>query len=674
MDTLSQKLPNNPALWDKVILNALAMKVPKVAGSIMAIDVKESDYQGGNMTGLIVAANGALLVPLVVRNFRLKPFDVALYENKVVALTERTADSVLFSPEITNKKLVNYQDIQTYKDISQILSPPNTGYGSVNGMYATNKIASAKISLLEAIKISNDETKVKFASELLRSKDVLAAVAGLLPYKEILTELENVGKQKSASVKQGQAVYIKSFGKSYEVNGVMNGVIKSAEEISDLLDEAQKSELLLTGETLVGPSEDSDVEITILTNKGVAPLNKCTTASAVCADGSTMNGIFIPNITTFDGESTDKGMFLTMNKEWIYQENIIGNEIAGSCCELGTHTEPTYLSQHVNNITKMEGYPRIGDYGVFLNDFKRCATEPFKVVSVYNVAGTTLMSIATSSGQRLVVEYKKEYSAECPLRIVSGRLVSKYFPTDRVYAISNPYKYISLKGKKDGVRTPEEAVRKSVDISSPDKLVISIKQALDGGYVIKKSDYHADRGEQHLSKYVDCSKLGCQYELIRHGLGLKQAAMLMRMSPISFVLNKSATELATRHNGAELEAIPQVAPRRLLSNGTEQGSTQMTDNGYAQTANDLQDPDMLNILLTIGMSKMDDRVRSYVLSNIDDIQETIDKLGRLLLIVRTSEEEGVSEDVLSDVIQKLDKTIWELNDYFRQNQNVSEEG
>lgn len=670
MDTLSQKLPNNPVLWDKVILNALAMKVPKVAGSIMAIDIKESDYQGGNLTGLIVTANGALLVPLVVRNFRLKPFDVALYENKVVALTERTADSILFSPEITNKKLVNYQDIQSYKDISQILSPPNTGYGNVNGMYATNKIASAKISLLEAIKISNDETKVKFASELLQNKEVLAAVAGLLPYKAILAELENVGTQKSASVKQGQAVYVKSVGNAYEVNGA----VKIADEISDLLDEAQKSELLLTGETLIGPSEDSDVEITILTSKGVAPLNKCTTASAVCADGSTMNGIFIPNIITFDGESTDKGLFLTMNKEWIYQENIIGNEIAGSCCESGTHPESTYLSQRVNDITEIEDDPRIGDYGVFLNDLKRCATEPFKVVSVYNVAGTTLMSIATSSGQRLVVEYKKEYSAECPLRIVSGRLVSKYFQTDRVYAISNPYKYISLKDKKDGVRTLEEAVRKSVDISSPEKIIVSIKKALDGGYVIKKSDYHADRGEQHLSKYVDYSKLGCQYELIRHGLGLKQAAMLMRMSPISFVLNKSATELATRHYGAELEAIPQVAPRRLLSNSTEQGSTQMTNNSYAQTANDLQDPDMLNILLTIGMSKMDDSVRSYVLSNIDDIQETIDKLGRLLLIVRTSEEEGVSEDVLSDVIQKLDKTIWELNDYFRQNQNVSEEG
>lgn len=670
MDTLSQKLPNNPVLWDKVILNALAMKVPKVAGSIMAIDVKESDYQGGNLTGLIVTANGALLVPLVVRNFRLKPFDVALYENKVVALTERTADSILFSPEITNKKLVNYQDIQSYKDISQILSPPNTGYGNVNGMYATNKIASAKISLLEAIKISNDETKVKFASELLQNKEVLAAVAGLLPYKAILAELENVGTQKSASVKQGQAVYVKSVGNAYEVNGA----VKIADEISDLLNEAQKSELLLTGETLIGPSEDSDVEITILTSKGVAPLNKCRTASAVCADGSTMNGIFIPNIITFDGESTDKGLFLTMNKEWIYQENIIGNEIAGSCCESGTHPESTYLSQRVNDITEIEDDPRIGDYGVFLNDLKRCATEPFKVVSVYNVAGTTLMSIATSSGQRLVVEYKKEYSAECPLRIVSGRLVSKYFQTDRVYAISNPYKYISLKDKKDGVRTLEEAVRKSVDISSPEKIIVSIKKALDGGYVIKKSDYHADRGEQHLSKYVDYSKLGCQYELIRHGLGLKQAAMLMRMSPISFVLNKSATELATRHYGAELEAIPQVAPRRLLSNSTEQGSTQMTNNSYAQTANDLQDPDMLNILLTIGMSKMDDSVRSYVLSNIDDIQETIDKLGRLLLIVRTSEEEGVSEDVLSDVIQKLDKTIWELNDYFRQNQNVSEEG
>lgn len=660
MDTLSQKLPNDPMLWDKAILDALTLKVPKVAASIMAIDIKEADYQGGNLTAVIVAANGELLIPVVVRNFRLKPFDVALYGDRVVALTERTTSDILFSPEIASKKLYNYQDIQTYKDISQLLSPPNTGYGygNISGAYATNKTASARISLIEAIGLSSDETKIKFASELLKNMDALKTVASLLPYKTILAKLEDVGTQKSASEKRSPTLYIKSTGSAYTVNGV----VKSADEIQGLLSDDEVSELLLRKEILVGPEEGSEADITILATSGVVPLKNFTVANAVCANGDVVHGVFVPNVTTFDGESTYRGLFISGNKEWIYQENVIGNKIGGHDAAL-----------HIESMSEVEDDIKIGDYGVFVNTLNKYATEPFKVISVYSLSGTTLMSIATNSGQRLVVEYKKEYSTECPLRIVSGGLVSKYFPSDRVYAISNPYRYISLGAKKNGVRTPREAVVKSTGVCSPEKVIISIKKALDGGYVIKKSDYHADRDGQQQSKHSGFSKLACQYELTTYGLGLKQAKVAVGMAPVAFALSKAAIELPTRHYGAQLEQILPPSPRRLMTNGTEQGTSAIMDNSYIQAANRLQDPDMLNLLLTIGMSKIDDRVRSYVLSNLEDIQGAIDKLGRLLLIMRTSEEEGISEDVVSDVIQKLDRTVWELNDYFRQNQGASED-
>jgi len=72
---------------------------------------------------------------------------------------------------------------------------------------------------------------------------------------------------------------------------------------------------------------------------------------------------------------------------------------------------------------------------------------------------------------------------------------------------------------------------------------------------------------------------------------------------------------------------------------------------------------MLNLLLTIGMGEVDDKVRQYVISNIRDIHDLVDKLGRLLLIVRTSEDTGISENALSDLVQKLDRTAWELTDF-----------
>lgn len=671
MENLGVKLPNDPSFWDEIILNELGKKSPALASTVVATDIKESDYANGNLTGLIVAANGRVLIPLVVRGFRVKPLDVIIYGDKIMALTERTVSSALFSPLVSNGKLVNPQDLQTGTDISRLVNPPDsassgfvTPYNYSNKVASVGQTSSTKISVLEALKVASDSTKDKFATELVGNRVLLDKVATLLPFKDILSEIRNKrlrseaysAKQAGLNSKQSDIFYIRDIGGAYTVNGIA----KKAEELEGLPEDV-KSALLLTGEALVAP-EDLKAEITIFTRKGLRALKSTTLADVVCREGDSLRGVFLSNVISFDHKPTHKGLFLSKDRQWIYQEHLTGGVVEVTQI---SDNAMSYIDQYLQDeLGNIEDIPKIGEYGTLI--LGRKAVEPFRVISLYNVSGSFVMSVASSSGQRLVVEYRKEnvdtLPNQQPLMVASGNLVSKYFPTDRVYIVNHPYRYVSLKAQRNGARTPEEAL-----VIPSDKergCIVTIKKA-SGGYVVSRDD----KFEKQRTSDLLPSKLACQYELAQYGIGKKQAEVLINISPVSFVLKKSASiELPMRHSGAKLPEIPPQSYPRLLTNNTEQG--QFIDQGTTNTAAMLDDPETLNLLLTIGMGEIDDKVRQYAISNIGDIHDLIDRLGRLLLIIRTSKDTGISESAISDLVQKLDRSAWELTDFSGRKQTV----
>lgn len=666
MEDLGIKLPNDPSMWDGIILSELGKKSPSLASTVGAVDIKESDYTNGNLTGLIVAANGRVLIPLVVRGFRIKPLDVIIYGDKIMALTDRTVDSTLFSPSVSDGKLVNPQDLQTGTDISRLLSPPDsTSGGFTTPPGYSNKIASSKISILDALKVASDSTRSKFAAKLTSDSLLLEKVAMLLPLNDILGEISRPSRrggggpaEKTASCERHDALYIRNIGGVY----MANGVEKKAEELVGLPEDA-KASLLLAGEALVAP-EDSKAEVTILTKKGLIPLKNTAIANVICKEGDSLSGVFLSNVISFDHNPTHKGLFLSGNKQWIYQEQLVG-------VMLNSADEGSSIGECLDKLQEMKDTPKIGEYGTFILDRK--AIEPFRVISLYSVAGSTIMSVASLSGQRLVVEYRDEcgeaFTDQKPLMVASGKLVSKYFPTDRLYIVSMPYQYVSLKAQRHGARMPEEALTPTLDVK--DGCIMSIKKA-SGGYVVSEErQYEARRISDLLP-----SKLACQYELAQYGIGSKQAGVLVDMSPVSFVVKKSADELPNRHSGAELpETVPQSPPPLLTNNTNTSGGqgSQLIDQGSLNTASMLNDPETLNLLLTVGMGEIDDKVRQYVASNVGDIHGLIDKLGRLLLIIRTSKDTGISESAIGDLVQKLDRSAWELNDFSGRKQPAEEQ-
>lgn len=129
--------------------------------------------------------------------------------------------------------------------------------------------------------------------------------------------------------------------------------------------------------------------------------------------------------------------------------------------------------------------------------------------------------------------------------------------------------------------------------------------------------------------------------------------------------------LADRHRGALQEDYTDMMHGRggPLRTNVGSGGGEL-DSNLLSTGAKLNDSDLLDSLLTIGISEVDDRVLAYISSNTDDIQGVIDKLGRMLLITTTTKTE-LPEDTLRELIQKLDNLIWKIRDYTNQHNLVA---
>lgn len=637
MDTLGQKLPTNPAYWEQIVLDQLTQQSPELANTMITAEIKEADYPKGNATGYIVAAKGNAIIPLVIREFRLKPFSVVLNKDTVKALTRRTVGEILFSPEFMSDKTVDPRQLQVYNDVSRLLSPPETATSGYGEARQVNKSAG----VLAALRVASNKTKVKVASALEKDEELLSACARLLPFESIMGELQKVSAVTKQASDESKHIYIKRYnGSGYSVNGV----IKAASDLPEL-EEHEKSALLLRGEVLV-PGANTDAAITVLGNNMKVLKDKCA-ANVACADGSVLKGVYIPRVMSFHGGITGQGLFLSPESLWCYQENIAGMPLGDDI--------PISLTKDCP--------PRMGDYGVFIHKVKLHALEPFMVTAIYHVGGSMIMAINTMSGKRAAVEYSKDSDWDGELASISGAEVSKYFPVSKLYKVGSIYKYVALGQRKTAARSPEEATGRDVDHGC----VLSIKLSVDRGFILGMNNKNSQ----------PMTKLACQAVLLDCGLSIKQAEMLTRRAPVSFVFKpcKSAETLANRHPGALQEDYTDIdygqgGPLRTNDDGGTDSGGELDSNLLSAGAQ-LNDPDILDSLLTIGMTEVDNEVLAYVASSTGNIEELIDKLGRMLLVASTTETD-LPEDMLRDLIYKLDKLIWKIRDYTNKHELVGQ--
>lgn len=644
---IGSMMPSDPATWDQFIINNLAERSPEFASNISTMEIKEADYESGNITGIIIVAGGKVVVPVVVRNFRLKPIDVFIANGKIKSISKRTSTMSLFVTD-PYQGLVDRRNITTNNSIEGIMNPPDSALGqqAIQGYTGYNKTASKKLRFSDLLKIASRDTKIKFASIITDDPSLVEILESILPFNQFIAELGVVDKE--ASEKTQPALFIKKSGNHYTVNGEK----KSAGDISEVVSDIDKAVLMTEGEVLVIQNDNPQADVTVVGGGDIKAFNSPAIVHAISKEGDVIPGAFLSSTITFDGDSLLAGLFVGDDLSWICQDVIVGNYISG---------DP--LNEGVGEFfdTRSHNVPSMGDYGVFINGVT--AIEPFKVVSSYATSGGYVLSVSTVvSGQRLIIEYHKDDGMVHPsIKVVSGGTISKYFPTDRVYVI-NGYKYIALKNKVNGAKDARNA---SFSVSSKSAScgsdLLSIVRMADGQYRVKGAVVN---GDTSYNKVVP-TKLACQYALIQNGLSAKQAEVFVGMEPVTLAIKQAVINLKTRADGASMEELPQSSPQQPMDNSL----TGIVNSQSLKPVVDTEDPDLLNNVLTIGMSKVDDNIREYVISNIDIVSDSIDRLGKLLLMIRTSDDINISEEILGDIVRKLDRVYWELSDYQSINNN-----
>lgn len=656
IDTKGLTLPTNPGPWQRIIIEQLTDASPELGRSAMAIEVIDIDQTKGNLTGAVIAANGQVIVPVTVRNFRLKPLDIIVYDGMVKVLSDRTVKDVLFSPQIMNSKSVNPHNLQLRTDISHLLHPPlesSSGYGGY-GATAGFPLIDNKSACVGALKVASDATKTAMTNMLINNRSILAACATMMPFDAMMTELKKEGfetKEKIvAAGGNGGTLYLKSAGdNSYTVNNRFKVAIDSdvSHQILNLLGEHEKSAFLLTGEALHEGLSGVNTNITILNKTGYSVLCKRSFATVAYKDGTVSSGIIFPRVIRYDGNSCLNGFFIDKEHNWAYQENILGRSEGDT---FFGQDMPGFLAE----IQELSSVPKIGDTGCFIRDTGDAALEPFTIVSLYNAGGTSVMSVHTKSGQRLVIDHDNSMSisSDAYIEELTGRKISNAYPfvSRRVYKIGGGYKYISLRERKGAFSHPEDItsniIRRMDD--DGDHTIICISKR-GNEYTLKGSG--PNKGGM--------SKLGCRYSLIEAGLSPKQAETMINITPVSFTIKttgKSASDIQTNQETAPLYT-------GTLSNNNPDGG--LADNiDIIEQGAKTNNSEVLDNVLALSMASGDENIKKYLASNVMSVHTAIDTLGRMLLAFRFSKKSDyMTTEGIEGLLRSMDKIMWQINDY-----------
>lgn len=168
-DISMHKLPDDSDAWSEDIIQKIKERVPDCAGMATIVRFVKKDDESGTATGSVEISNEKkkVIVPLIVKDFRLFPIDVFQAEGKLLPLTPDYFKAA-FSDNDTFAKLEEYP---TFGGIGRFEDSNlwNATYPPSLGRYA---YASAGYPMLDFISETIDGSSIKEA--LL--KDKLAAV------------------------------------------------------------------------------------------------------------------------------------------------------------------------------------------------------------------------------------------------------------------------------------------------------------------------------------------------------------------------------------------------------------------------------------------------------------------------------------------------------------------
>lgn len=621
--TANYKLPENSRLWNQEILKYLFEQHEWInADNYFLRWGSAFDGDKGFATGVIVLSrsNDTISIPVIVKDFELKPLDVFFYDGSFRPLTERTVEQVFTDTDIAEKLIDGGGDAE---NLAKDFFPPRWGK-YLTASANPERICSAlfideedRKELAERIKqaaahFHGNDTAINYVRSVLRQENpkeepeltkVSSALISSEPvvgfkidYMENDTHLEKTGS------------YIVAHNFLKEAFGY------DKPEIDALLEKAEKNVVAVQTREKLAALGQKD-----MSNMPVVNINEDAKIVTQTKSGQTIEGQVIPRTYNFELRR------FTRNKLLVDRER---NILAMAEKMVGIRKGQDFNSLFTNQRMIMARPGLIvsfawKDSGGTMGHSIVAATEPAKIISVEEFKGVgKLYNLISSFGSRHRV------------MVVKG--------------LNRPV--FDRKNEYDAIYLPEKSV-----ILSADKMVDLVSTPEEFKKVV------ADQGED-----VSLSKLSSTNEILLRGLGFNKSAnateVTLRLVDKGVPYEKASeavklasllghTTLYVDRPGVEKQASFDEAPFEEL---VEELRSIRNEFDLVKIAAEIKDVDTLDKVLSLNL--INKRNLIVFMKMLPEFKQTVRNLAHLLVASRIGEV-GVNENAIEDAMNALQSLV-----------------
>lgn len=140
------KLSKNPDEWETEIIEMLHEQHPYLADAVLNVNLKKTDAESGAGIGQILVGDTAA-IPVIIKDFKLMPFDVFYCDDQLHALKRETLESKIQQPTIGKPVKAKGNGAMGDVDIQGNVQPPIEGkYSYASALYVSKEDVSKALS------------------------------------------------------------------------------------------------------------------------------------------------------------------------------------------------------------------------------------------------------------------------------------------------------------------------------------------------------------------------------------------------------------------------------------------------------------------------------------------------------------------------------------------------
>ena len=628
-DRSFKKLDSDADTWPEEIIQQLHEKIPQAASMSSMVKFKRKDEENGVATGSVIinSSDNSVVVPIIVKDFALRPLDIMIAKNKILPLTPDYFGAVFHKTQSFDK----IEEFPPYVEgrfdeanLWNAVYPPSLGrYAYASSNYPILDEINGTIDGSELMSYLKENPEIAIGFKKHGHMDLLKKLAYLKPVNmNEFAQAEN--RLLPMNIKMlsldGPNRYSLVSSNDEVFNPVINRVDRSSAEkiISDISGcvEDTMNEVDQNGEKMLAlPDSGDPVHLRTPVKSDIVEATEFGHYMVKNKNGIIIEGIVIPKVIDFQQKRTDLKIFLGKTMSTM---------------------QPSIWGVHVKNSSyePQSSEPTAGQTGTFvymLDKRHAIATIPITIKRVIDDMGTIKIKAVDLIGNGYNIR-------KCPtmdlLRIAAIK--------DDTFILPNKMEWYPMEGFG---RVSDSAVSYAIKEAS-EKLTnraVKIAPTGYGFYSIRGVDKYASAAgwDKSMLKKAQVkfllSCLGCSQEKIASAFETAKLKGVAELHGLRLIPTKDEKIASFRPKAAAMIKETKELKRNLVKEASYLDNAQTVDAMLA-----------LNFISPTNIDKF--------ISKIPHFKATISNLASTLLAGRLGLQE-IPEEAASVAMEKLIEVV-----------------